>query len=1166
MKGESIRKMGRSLLATALTLSVLAAPAWTKEVKAEKPHQKPKHEVKLRLMETTDIHTNIVDYDYYKDAKTEEFGLTRTATLIKQARKEVKNSMLFDDGDLIQGTPLGDYKAKVKKLKDGEMHPVFRAMKLLNYDAASLGNHEFNYGLDYLAEVLDDSPFPYVNANIYKDDHDNNPNNDKNYFTPYKILKKTFIDESGKKQKINIGVIGFAPPQITQWDKTNLEGKVITKDIVKTAEKFVPKMRKAGADMIIALAHSGIGDGKYSEMEEDAAVDLAGVNGIDAVFSGHNHKLFPGDFKGIPDVDNDKGLIHGKPVIMSGKWGDHLGVMDLTLKKEKGKWKIAESNIELRAIYDKVNKKSLAKPDPSILAAVIKDHLGTINYVRQPIGETTADIHSYFALVQDDPSVQIVTNAQKWYIDKKLKGTKDEGLPVLSAGAPFKAGGRNGASYYTYIPKGTMAIKNAADLYLYDNTVATIKITGADVKEWLEMSAGQFNQIDPNKEGEQNLINNNYPTYNFDTLDGVTYQIDVSQPAKYDKSGNVINPDANRIKNLEYNGKPVDDKQEFIVVTNNYRASSKTFPGVKNAKDVQLYPDENRQVLIDYITEQKKIDPSADNNWTFAAVSGHPNIVFDSSPDAQKVVPADGSIRYEGESSDGFAKYSFKLPAKQKENVKVQLLGINDFHGQLDTYNAKLNAGGAEYLAAYLKQREATNPNTLLVEAGDMVGASSPVSALLQDEPTIRFLNKLGFDVGTVGNHEFDEGVAEMLRLIHGGPHPKTEGKYGPFEGANFPYVAANLIDEKTKKPILDPYVIKKVDGIPIGFIGVVLSDTPGIVIPSGVAGVQFTDETEAINKAAEELKAKGVKSIVVLAHNPANSNFDGTGATGELVDIANKIDDEVDVLFGGHNHAFTNTVVDHKLIVQSYSYGTAFSDVDLEIDPDTKDIVSKKGEIVTTYRDKIQPDADIKAMVDKYKEDVAPIINEVVGHAAEAITRDPNADGEITLGNLIADSMKAQTGTDFAFMNPGGIRSDINAGDITWGELFTVQPFGNDLVKMELTGEQIRKIFNEQWADPTRPRFLQISGLKVTYDDSRPAGDRIVDITFPDGKPIDPAKTYTITTNNFLAGGGDSFLTFKEGKNQVVDIVDLDALVKYVKAKGEVNPKFEGRITKLNK
>jgi 5'-nucleotidase len=503
-----------------------------------------------------------------------------------------------------------------------------------------------------------------------------------------------------------------------------------------------------------------------------------------------------------------------------------------------------------------------------------------------------------------------------------------------------------------------------------------------------------------------------------------------------------------------------------------------------------------------------------------------------------------------------------KEDAHPHRYMDVQLLGINDFHGQLEvTRNVGGRAvGRADYLAAYLKQREAENKNTLLVHAGDAVGASSPVSALLQDEPTIEFLNKLDFDVGVPGNHEFDEGVDEMLRLIYGGAHPKT----GYFRGANFPYVSANVIDKKTGKPILPPYVIKKVKGIPIGFIGVTLSDTPSIVIPSGVAGVTFTDEAEAINEAVKHLKRRGVRAIVVLAHNPGVSNKDGSNASGEIVEIAKTVDDEVDVIFAGHNHAYLNAEVDGKLLVQSYSYGTAFSDVDVKIDRRTKDIVTKKAEIVTTYQDSIKPDPEITKFIDKYEAKVAPIINQVVGTAKTTITNVQNASGESALGNLIADAQRAAMKTDFAFMNPGGIRANIEQGEVTWGELYNVQPFSNQLVKMTLTGEQIRKLLNQQWQS-NQTRMLQISGLTYTWDASKPIGDKVVDIYLPNGAKLDPNAEYTVTVNSFLADGGDNFTVLKEGKNREVGPVDLDALIHYIQQLPQpFDAQIEGRIQQL--
>lgn len=655
---KSRKKVLKGITAAAVAINVLAVPMVP--VFADSSSNGSK--VKLRIMETSDLHVNMVNYDYYADKPTDEYGFAKTASLIKAARNEAKNSLLFDNGDLIQGNPLGDYVAKVKPLKEGEVHPVYKAMDLMDYDAGGVGNHEFNYGLDFLKLSEEGANFPIVNANVYKDDGDKDDSNDVNYFTPYTILDKKVTDENGKEQTIKVGVIAFVPPQISQWDKANLEGKVIVKDMVETAKKFIPQMKKEGADVIVAIPHSGFEDIPETPLMENTVLYLSKVVGIDAILFGHAHKTFPSaEFKGKTGVDLEKGTINGVPAVEPGFWGDHLGIIDLNLENVDGKWKVVDSKTEARPIYDTANKKALVDADQEIVNAVKTEHDATIDYVRGPVGKTSAPINSYFALVQDDPSIQIVTNAQKWYVEKNLKGTEYENLPVLSAGAPFKAGGRNGASYYTNIPAGTIAIKNVSDLYVYPNTVHAVVVTGAEVKEWLEWSAGQFNQIDPSKTTEQPLVNMDFPTYNYDVIDGVTYQIDVTQPNKYDAKGTVVNPSANRIKNLQFDGKPIDLKQKFVVATNNYRASSSKLANPDGKRIIMAAPDENRQVIIDYIRDNGTINPSADGNWTFAPVDAKLNVTFTSSPDAKDLAASSKNMKYIGAAEDGFAKYGLDL-------------------------------------------------------------------------------------------------------------------------------------------------------------------------------------------------------------------------------------------------------------------------------------------------------------------------------------------------------------------------------------------------------------------------------------------------------------------------------------------------------------------------
>ena len=610
-------------------------------------------EVDVRILATTDLHTNLVNYDYYQDKPAQNVGLAKTAVLIEDAKKENSNVLLVDNGDTIQGTPLGTYKAIVNPIKDGEQHPMYTALQKLGFDAGTLGNHEFNYGLDYLKKVIATAGMPIVNANVV------DANTGAFVYDPYKIIKKTYTDKNGRSVDVNIGVTGIVPPQILSWDKANLEGKVKVNDSVEAIQAIIPEMRKAGADVVLVLSHSGIGDDKYEKGEENEGYQIASLPGVDAVVTGHSHAEFPsgngtGFYEKYAGVDGVNGKINGTPVTMAGKYGDHLGVIDLNLRYTDGKWSVVGSKAAIR----KIDTKSQAA-DERITAIAKEAHEGTVKYVRQQVGTTSAPITSYFALVKDDPSVQIVNNAQIWYAKKELAGTPEANLPILSAAAPFKAGTRGDATAYTDIPAGPIAIKNVADLYLYDNVTAILKVTGAQLKEWLEMSAGQFNTIDPTSKEPQQLVNPNYRTYNFDVIDGVTYEFDVTQPNKYDREGKTVNSDASRVRNLKYQGKEVTADQEFIVVTNNYRANGK-FPGVRDASLNQLLGLENRQAIINYILEEKNINPSADGNWRFTDSIKGVDVRFLTADKAKDLVGKDGDVVYlEPSKQEGFGEFRF---------------------------------------------------------------------------------------------------------------------------------------------------------------------------------------------------------------------------------------------------------------------------------------------------------------------------------------------------------------------------------------------------------------------------------------------------------------------------------------------------------------------------
>ncbi|MCC3376090.1 5'-nucleotidase C-terminal domain-containing protein [Cohnella sp. REN36] len=498
--------------------------------------------------------------------------------------------------------------------------------------------------------------------------------------------------------------------------------------------------------------------------------------------------------------------------------------------------------------------------------------------------------------------------------------------------------------------------------------------------------------------------------------------------------------------------------------------------------------------------------------------------------------------------------------------VEVHLLGINDLHGQLDTTSFVSNkpVGTAPILASYLKEARAKYENTLLVHNGDSVGASAPVSSLERDEPTMEWMNLMKFDVGTLGNHEFDQGVASLKSQLEGGVDPVGGVEH---KGANFDYVNANVVDEKTGEPIIRPYVVKEIGGVKIGFIGVVTMATVTKVSPEGLRGVKLVDQAPVVNEAVAELKQQGVKTIVVLAHDPATTK-DGV-TTGEAADLAKAIDPEVDVVMAGDNHALANGLVDGKLVVQAYSYGTAFEDVKLLIDPQTGDVVSKSATVTTTFQDGVTPDAESQALVDKYL-DKHPELKLPVGTTDGTVVRTDAYNNEAPLGNLIADAMRsAFPGTDFAFMNPGGIRADLPTGEVKFGDLAKVQPFGNTLVKLTLTGKQIKTLLQQQWgkkADGTPDtKTLQISGLKYTAYMGLDVDKRVTSLTKSDGTPIEDNKTYTAVVNNFMAAGGDNYKVLTEATDAQVGPTDLDVFYQYIVDTfkgGAITAKVEGRIT----
>jgi 5'-nucleotidase len=524
--------------------------------------------------------------------------------------------------------------------------------------------------------------------------------------------------------------------------------------------------------------------------------------------------------------------------------------------------------------------------------------------------------------------------------------------------------------------------------------------------------------------------------------------------------------------------------------------------------------------------------------------------------------------------------------------VHVQLIAFNDFHGNLEAPSGsngrirvpeasgitEVNAGGAAFLAQQIGKLREETPNSVVVSAGDLIGASPLISGIFHDEPTIDLMNLIGLDINGVGNHEFDEGTAELLRMQKGGCHPVDGCQTGQqFTGAKFQFLAANVIDKATQKPFMPPYAIKEFEhGVKVAFIGMTLEGTSGIVDPEGVATVTFKDEVETVNALVPELKAQGAETIVVLLHEggqPTGLYNECPGISGPIKAIAEGFDDAVDVVISGHTHQAYNCMIDGKIVTSAASYGRLVTSIDLYIDPGTQQLVEKRARNLLVARDTAS--APVDTFVKEYARKATPLANRVIGNTPVELKLPPRPlpagkGGQASMGSVVADAMLEATrarekgGAVIAFVNPGGVRADVNAGDITYGEVFTVQPFANNLVTLTMTGAQLEKVLEQQFS--ANPLVMQVSeGFSYTWKASGPDGDKVDPASIKlNGAPLDMKASYRVTVNNFMAAGGDGYLEFKEGREPLTGPIDLDVLEAYLKRHNPLPTPSTDRITQV--
>ena len=575
-------------------------------------------QLSLRLIATSDLHACLLPYDYCANRAVAGRSLSDVSRQIAAARAEATNSLLFDNGDFLQGSPLADYVANATRRR--RPHPVITAFNTLGYDAVTLGNHEFNYGLGFLTASLAHAAFPVVSANIATR-LGPSPLRDKTLLPPFAMLKRQVTDTAGRRHILRIGVIGFAPPQIEVWDRDHLGDRIRMRDIIASARAWLPRLRAKGADVIVALAHSGIGPIEPEAGMENAATALAALPEVDAVIAGHCHLAFPGP--GIlagPGVDPVLGLLAGKPAVMPGHSGSHVGIIDLMLtRSSRGprRWIVSSGRAHLGA-----RPGQAIMPAADLRRAIGADHRAVLAWSRTVIGMTRVPLHTHFATTRPSAAVALIAAAKVDHASRALTNSRWDGVPVLAAAAPFRAGGRGGADHFTDIPAGRLRMRHLADLYPYPNTLVALALTGAQVADWLEQSATIFNRIVPGAQ-DAPLHDPQVPAFAFDMIPGLDYAINLSQPARFDALGRLVNPDARRITGLCLNGSPLALQSQVVLVTNSHRASLFATAQSGLAPEVVLADGTRSQHLLSrYVRTQGQVGEPAPRHWHFLPMPG----------------------------------------------------------------------------------------------------------------------------------------------------------------------------------------------------------------------------------------------------------------------------------------------------------------------------------------------------------------------------------------------------------------------------------------------------------------------------------------------------------------------------------------------------------------
>jgi 2',3'-cyclic-nucleotide 2'-phosphodiesterase (5'-nucleotidase family) len=1044
--------------------------------------------VDLVIAATTDVHGRLTGWDYYAGVPDTVRGLARAATIVDSVRAANPDRVvLIDAGDLLQGNPLAFVAARVDTTHP---HPVIAAMNQMRYDAAAVGNHEFNYGLTTLGRAIKEASFPFLAANAYLA-------NGPRAYPAFVIVRRG---------DVRVGIVGATTPGSMLWDRDNLRGRVVMRDIVPEVRTAVNEARSKGADVIVVTMHSGLsGPSSYDTAttgvpSENVAARVAReVPGIDLIVYGHSHQE-------MADT-----VIGSTRLMQPKNWATSVAVAHLGLERSGSGWRV------MRSTGTTVQAAGHAE-SPAVLQVVERHHTAPVAYVNLSVGTTTVTWRADSGRVRDTPLIDFMLEVQR-----RAAGTDLATTAAFDINASINA--------------GSITVAQLARLYPYDNTLRAVRISGRQLREYLEFSARYFRTFAGDTGRTIPIVNPRVPGYNFDIVAGADYTIDISRPV------------GSRITSLSVKGKPVAETDTFTMSLNNYRQTGGGgYAMLAGAPVVYDKQQEIRQLLIDEVTRKRTIAPNDyfTPNWRL-----EPAAAVEPAYTAMHRDPTErsgGPVRPVNPRAPGNVPRPNPTPLPVPPGRLLRIIATNDFHGTFEPRpdSSGVRRGGAAYVATIIAGARAecaasAGCESILLDGGDMFQGTAP-SNRTYGATVVALYNMLGYSAAALGNHEWDWGRDSLRARMR-------EARY-PILGANVQFADGRDV------PWIPDDTLLTVGPFKVGIVGITTVETPRTTMAINVADLRFVDPAPIVNERARALRARGADAVIVVAHDGAfcgRATTSDTTCDGEIIDLARSAQG-VNAIVSGHTHSLVNTRVGSIAIVQARSNGRAVGVIDIPM---------TSGEAAISVRDvvtdSLQPNLHVDSLVRRVVGAVAAEMGRPIAQIAEPLRRSGR---EYALGNLIADAQRAAGKADFSVMNNGGIRADLQAGQATYGSLFEIQPFGNTLYRLTVRGRDLRKYIEQMVSrDQTN---VHVSGVSIVYAPAKPAGSRVVSVTMATGQPLRDDATYTVVLTNFLLGGGDGLGVSEAAlKTEPLGITDIDALVSYVRAQPQpLRVPFQARLT----